>query len=293
MAPAAILPPHAAPRRPQLVLPPGAWDCHCHVFGPASRFPLAADRPYEPPDLPLERLQALHAGLGVSKALVVATKAHGFDSRIVLDAVARSGGRYRGVVNLPPGMKDAELMRLRDGGIVGARYSFLPRLGALPDMREVRQTAERISTLDWHLSLYLPASLIGRFRGDLMALGLPYVIEHMGVVQAAAGIDQPAFHDLTDLLEADANAFVKLSGPERLTGGGPPYAEAVPFARRLMEIAPDRVIWGSDWPHPNVTAMPDDGDLVDFTAAYATDPEDRQRLLVHNPARLLGLPTPG
>jgi predicted TIM-barrel fold metal-dependent hydrolase len=286
---ATIAPPLVFPHKPALVLPPGAWDCHCHVFGPIARFPLAPDRPYDPPDLPIERLTRLHDQLGIDRALIVATKAHGFDSGIVLDAVTRSDGRCLGVVNLAANASAEELARLNASGIVGARYSFLPRLGAMPDMRELRQAAERIGPLGWHLSLYLPAPLIPALRDDLTRLGVRYVIEHMGVVQAAEGTGQPAFAALVDLLASDGNCFVKLSSPDRMTPGGAPYSAVAPFARRLMDIAPDRVIWGSDWPHPNVSVMPDDGDLVDFIESYAGDPDTRLRLFVDNPARLLGL----
>ena len=158
----------------------------------------------------------------------------------------------------------------------------------MPDMAVFDRIVQRIAPLGWHVDLYLPASLIPEFRPRLAALPVPYVLDHMGVVDASLGLAQAPFAALLDLVRHDANCWVKISCPERISWTGPPFHDAAPFGRALIEAAPDRVLWGTDWPHPNVPVMPDDGDLVDLVPLYAPDPGLRHKLLVENPARLFG-----
>ena len=289
MSPApTIAPPHPAPRAPDFRLPPKACDTHCHIFGPNSLYPYAADRPYTPPDAPLDMFRALHARLGVERAVIVNATPHGRDNRVVTDAIAQSGRRYKGVATIDENFSDRDLADLAAAGIAGCRFTFLPRLGRLPDMAAFDQIVARIALLGWHVDLYLPAILIPDFRPRLTSLLVPYVIDHMGVVDAGAGLDQPPFRALLDLLRGDEKCWVKVTCPERISRAGPPFHDVAPFGRALVEAAPDRVLWGTDWPHPNVPVMPDDGDLVDLVPLYAPDADLRHKLLVANPARLFG-----
>ena len=230
--------------------------------------------------------RALHARIGVERAVLVNATPYGRDNTVILDAIAESGGRYRGIGNVDQGMTDRELEVLASGGVEGCRFTFLSRLGGRPDMAAFDRIVARIAPLGWHVDLYLEAALLDEFAPRLIALPLPYVIDHMGVVDASAGLDQPAFQKLLSLVKRDEKCWVKITGPERITRTGPPFHDAVPFARALIEAAPHRVLWGTDWPHPNVPYMPNDGDLMDLVPLYAPDAEHRRFLLVDNPARL-------
>jgi len=283
-----IAPPHPDPHVPAFRLPPKACDTHCHIFGPNHLYPYFPERPYTPPDAPLSMFEALHARLGVERAIIVNATPHGRDNRVVTDAIAQSNGRYKGVANIDESFSDGDLAGLAAAGMTGCRFTFLPRLGQMPDMGAFNRIVERIAPLGWHVDLYLPAVLIPEMRDRLTNLPVPYVLDHMGVVDAALGVDQPAFRDLLDLLRSDEKCWVKVTCPERISREGPPFHDVAPFGRALVEAAPDRVLWGTDWPHPNVPLMPDDGDLVDLVPLYAPDPMTRQKLLVDNPARLFG-----
>ncbi|MFO1098655.1 MAG: amidohydrolase family protein [Xanthobacteraceae bacterium] len=285
-----IAAPHPDPRAPDFVLPPRTCDSHCHIFGPGNRYPYAAERPYTPPDAPLDMLQALHARLRIERAVIVNATPHGRDNRVVTDAIAASGGRYKGVANVDARFGDAEIAALTAAGIVACRFTFLARLGGRPDMSAFDQVVRRIAPHGWHVDLYLPADSIDEFAPVLDALPISYVLDHIGLVDAGRSVDQPAFRAFAQRYARDRKCWVKVTCPERLTAAGPPYHDVAPFARRLIEIDPDRLLWGTDWPHPNVKAMPDDGDLVDLVPLYAPEPAIRQKLLVDNPARLFGFP---
>jgi predicted TIM-barrel fold metal-dependent hydrolase len=251
-------------------------------------YPYAAIRPYTPPEAPLADFRALHARIGIERAVIVNATVYGHDNQVVLDAIAQSGGAYRGIGNVDDRMTDQQLEALAEGGVDGCRFTFLSRLGGRPDMAAFDRMIERVAPLGWHVDLYLEARSLDEFAPRLQRLPVPYVIDHMGVVNAADGVDQPAFKALLSLLAHDEKCWVKITGPERISTSGPPFHDAVPFAQRLIETAPDRVLWGTDWPHPNVPVMPNDGDLIDLVPLYAPDPAVRQRLLVDNPARLFG-----
>jgi|APFre7841882630_1041343.scaffolds.fasta_scaffold09379_2 2-pyrone-4,6-dicarboxylate lactonase len=273
-------------RIPAFNLPKGTIDTHCHVFGPVSQYPYAPDRPYTPPEAPYEMLRALDARLGIARAVLVNATVYGRDNKIVLDAIARSGGSCRGIGNVDDKFSDKELEALDRGGLDGCRFTFLSRLGGMPDMASFDRVVERVAPLGWHVDLYLEAKTLAGFIPKLRKLPVPYVIDHMGAVDAAQGLDQPGFVALLGLLATDEKCWVKITGPERMSATGAPFRDAAPFAEKLIATAPDRVIWGTDWPHPNVKLMPNDGDLVDLIPLYAPDPAVQRKLLVENPGRL-------
>ena len=281
-------PPDPNPRAPSFALPQGACDSHCHVFGPGDVFPYHPKRSYTPPDAPYEALAALHATLGLDRAVIVQATCHGDDNRAMLDAIARAGGRYRGVAMIGEDASDAELEALDEGGVRGVRMSFARHLSGPPDFSRVERAARRIAPLGWHLVLYLEAEDVVENARALGRLGVPVAIDHMARVRIADGLDQPAFRQLLDFLR-NADFWVKISCAERLSAAGPPFEDVVPFAAALIEAAPDRVLWGTDWPHPNIGGrMPNDGELTDLLLSFAPDEGLRHGILVDNPARLYG-----
>jgi predicted TIM-barrel fold metal-dependent hydrolase len=257
------------------------------VFGPGSRFPYAKDAAYVPPDSPFEALQRLHAVLGIDRAVIVHASCHGPDMRATLDAIARSNGRYRGTAIIDESYGEREFQRMHDGGIRGVRFNFVQHLGGRPDMALFQRTVDRVKAMGWHLILHLDAADLVEFDALFKRIPVPMVIDHMGRVNAKAGLEQPAFQVLLEWMKHD-RFWVKICGAERVSSEGPPFADALPFARRLIEAAPDRILWGTDWPHPNVKWMPNDGDLMDLFAQMAPEPALQQKILVHNPARLYG-----
>ena len=275
-------------RRPSFALPPGTCDAHVHIWGPFDRFPVAQGAPYTPPERNRDDLRALHDRLGVQRAVIVQTTVYKSDNRAMLDAIAHSGGAYRGVALVDEGFGDAEYQALHDGGVRGVRFGFVKHLGGVPDLGFLRRTADRLKEMGWHLVLHLDAGDIPEFEALLRSFTLPVVIDHMGRVPVADGLDQAPFRILLDLLERP-NYWVKVSGAERISAAGPPFRDAAPFARRLIEAAPDRTLWGTDWPHPNVRWHPDEADLVDLLPAFG-DAAALHRVLVDNPARLYGFP---
>lgn len=288
MSPASIktiAPPHPSPKKPQFVLPQGACDAHCHVFGPAARFPYAANRRYTPPDAPAEKLAALHRHLGISRAVLVQASVHGADNSAMLDAISRDPANLRGVAMVDTAISDTELEALHGGGVRAVRFNFVRHLGGAPDPATVQRMARRIAPMGWHLVLHLDAEDLVEHEGFLRALELPFVIDHMGRVAAGEGLAQAPFKRLLGLLE-NGLAWVKVSGAERVSTALGDFADALPFAAALVAAAPDRVLWGTDWPHPNVREMPDDGGLVDLIPRFARDETLRAKLLVDNPTRL-------
>jgi len=275
-------------RKPKFRLPPLACDAHCHVFGPASRFPYAPDAPYWPPDAPFDSLQRLHSVLGIERAVIVHASCHGADMRVTLDAIARSNGKYRGTAIIDESHGDKEFKRMHDGGIRAVRFNFVKHLGGRPDMRFFDRTVARLEEMGWHLILHLDSKDLLKFRNKLEAIPVPMVVDHMGRVQAAAGQEQEPFKVLLGFMRNE-NFWAKICGAERVSSKGPPFTDAVPFARALIEAAPSRILWGTDWPHPNVGKfMPNDGDLVDLFSLMAPEPELQRKILVENPARLYG-----
>lgn len=282
------LAPDANPTKPKQPLPVGAWDAHCHVFGPAADFPYADDRSYTPPDAPFETLQALHNHLGFTRGVIVQASCHGSDNRAMLDAIARSEGRYRGVAIVDGSETDEQLAEMDAGGVRGVRFNFVAHLGGAPDLYVFDSTVDRLADLGWHVVLHLDAQDILTYAERLARIPVPFIIDHMGRVKAQDGIEQQSFLALQQLME-NPLAWVKVCGAERVSVGRRPFEDAVPFAQKLIELAPERVLWGTDWPHPNISKdMPNDGGLVDLMFNFCTDPLLRQKLLIDNPMKLYG-----
>ena len=281
-------PPDPATRKPQFRPPPLACDAHCHIFGPAAKFPYAPDAPYWPPDSPFEGLQRLHQVLGIERAVIVHASCHGADMRVTLDGIARSKGKYRGTAIINENYTDKDFQHMHDGGIRGVRFNFVKHLGGRPDMAFFQRTVDRVKAMGWHLILHLDAVDLVEFSDMFKKIPVPMVIDHMGRVKASDGLDQQPFKVLLEWMRQE-NFWVKVCGAERVSSMGPPFTDAVPFARKLIEAAPDRILWGTDWPHPNVGKhMPNDGDLMDLFAQMAPEPDLQKKILVDNPARLYG-----
>lgn len=280
------MPFHPAPAKPAFVPPAGAVDAHCHVFGPAARFAFAPERKYTPVDAPAETLFELRDHLGFARNVIVQATCHGTDNAAMLDAIEKSEGRARGVAVLDETVSDAELVRLHEAGIRGVRFNFLKRLvGDAPKDRYVK-VAERIARLGWHIVIYFESAELADLSGFIRSLPGTIVIDHMGRPEVTEGIDGEGFAQVRALME-DPRFWIKVSCPERLTVAGPMYDDVVPFARTLVESYPDRVLWGTDWPHPNMNShMPDDGKLVDMIPRIAPSAELQHKLLVANPMRL-------
>lgn len=279
--------PHADPHPPRAYTPPpNACDAHCHVFGPADRFPFSPTRAYTPPDSGIDKFEVLQDRLGLSRAVFVQASCHGTDNAAMVDALQKGAGRYAGVAMIDESFSESDIGALHDAGVRGTRFNFVAHLGGAPDLDVFWRLVERVVPFGWHIVLHFDAKDLAGYADLLDRMPTPYVIDHMARVDAAAGVDQEAFQYLLKVME-DERAWVKVSGAERLTADGPPpYDDVVPYAQALIAAAPDRVLWGTDWPHPNVRSMPDDGDLVDVLADYAPDEATRNRILVDNPARL-------
>lgn len=271
-------------RVPRFVLPGMACDAHCHVFGPAARFPYAPDRRYTPEDAPREALAALHARLRISRAVIVQASCHGTDNRAMIDCIASDPASFRGVAIVDENFKDANYHSLHEGGVRGVRFNFVKHLGGAPDMNFFHRVIDRIRPLGWHVVLHLDAPDIAELAPMIETLPVTAVIDHMGRTPAKDGIGQAPHLRLLELVKSE-HVWVKVSGAERIAE--PPFDSAIPFARALMAAAPDRVLWGTDFPHPNLKHPVDEADLVDMLPTYG-DAAALQRLLVDNPARLYG-----
>lgn len=265
-------------------MPAGSWDCHCHVFGPADRFPYAEGRSYTPADSPAEQLFALHDRFGIEHAVLVQPAAHGTDHSALLAALRQSHGRYRGILLAGDDFAALDLEALHALGIRGIRLNLIARLGSLPEPAALQAMAEKIRPLGWHFLVHAEAGDLAAIR-PLLGLGLPIAIDHMGRLDAAAGIDQPAMRVLFDLL-SHPNCWIKLSAIDRASRRGFPYEDALPLAQKLFAAVPERSLWGTDFPHPNHADVPDDADLIATLPLLAPDAADRRRLLVENPSHL-------
>ncbi len=281
------MPPDPSPAKPKLVLPPGACDAHCHVFGPAVKFPYAPDRAYTPPDAPVEALRRLHAHIGVERAVIVHASCHGTDMRVTLDAIASSQGAYRGVACVEDGITERDLAALHAGGIRGIRFNFVKHLGGVPDLGVFHRLVARIKPMGWHVVLHFDADDILAQRDLLRRIDVPFIIDHMGRVKAADGLEQRPFQSLLDLYRNNPLAWIKICGAERVSVGKRPFRDAVPFAQALVATDAARILWGTDWPHPNITKdMPNDGELVDLFGEICPQPDLQRQILVTNPTRM-------
>jgi 2-pyrone-4,6-dicarboxylate lactonase len=273
---------------PEFTVPPGAVDAHCHVFGPGDVFPYAPTRKYTPCDASKEQLFALRDHLGFSRNVIVQATCHGSDNRALVDAIAHSDGRARGVATVTRDISDAELQQLDAGGVRGVRFSFVKRLVDVLPHETLVEVAERIQPLGWHLVIYVESQDLPELYGFFASLPGTIVFDHMACPDVAKDVNGDEFNLFVRLLGENENMWTKVSCPDRLTVSGPPeYDDVVPFARRIVETYPDRVLWGTDWPHPNLKShMPDDGKLVDYIPKIAVTEELQEKLLVDNPMRL-------
>ena len=282
------LPFHPDPSKPRYAPPPGAVDAHCHVFGPAAEFPFAPERKYTPCDAGKRQLWALRDHLGLSRNVIVQATCHGADNRALVDALAASNGLARGVATVRKDVTNQELRTLNAAGVRGVRFNFVKRLVDKLPHEDLGIIAEKIAPLGWHIVIYFEAAELPEIYPLVTALPTQVVVDHMGRPDVSRPVEGPQFAYFVRLLEEHPNIWSKVSCPERLSQVGPPgYEDVIPFSRYLVERFPDRVLWGTDWPHPNMKShMPDDGKLVDLIPRIAPTPALRQALLVENPRRL-------
>jgi 2-pyrone-4,6-dicarboxylate lactonase len=282
------LPYHPTPSRPTFTLPPGAVDAHCHVFGPGGEFPYAPERNYTPCDAGKDALFALRDHLGFDRNVIVQATCHGADNRALVDALHASEGRSRGVATVRGDVSEAELADLHSVGVRGVRFNFVRRLADPKPDEYYQRIVERIAPMGWHVVVYLEAADLAPRWEFLTSLPTTVVVDHMGRPDMREPADGPGFGLFLRLLDEHPNYWTKVTCPERLSVSGPPsYDDFVPFARTVVERFPGRVLWGTDWPHPNLKShMPDDGCLVDIIPRIAPTDALRQALLVDNPHRL-------
>jgi len=277
-----------APSKPSFRPPPGAVDAHCHVFGPGDKFPYAPERKYTPCDAPKEKLWELRDYLGFERNVIVQATCHGADNRALLDALRSSDGKARGVATVKADVTDQQLRELDEAGVRGVRFNFVKRLVDTTPRHVLKEIAERVYPLGWHVVIYFEAQELPELYDFFTSLPTVVVVDHMGRPDVTRPVDGPEFDLFVKLMRDHKNFWSKVSCPERLSRSGPPgYDDVVPFASRLVQAFPDRVLWGTDWPHPNMKAhMPDDGKLVDFIPCIAPTPRLQKQLLVDNPLRL-------
>lgn len=281
------LPFHPSPRQPEYHPPEGAVDAHCHVFGPGAVFPYAPERKYTPCDAPKEKLFELRDFLGFARNVIVQASCHGKDNAALVDALEASDGLARGIAIVGADVDDAELQALHAAGVRGVRFNFVKRLVDATPHEVFERIAAKVARLGWHIVVYFEGQDLEEVAPLVRRLPGIVVVDHMGRPDVTEGVEGAGFRAFMDFLAEDARYWVKVSCPERLTVAGPPYDDVVPFARALVERFPDRVLWGTDWPHPNMKShVPDDGALVDVIPRIAVTADERQRLLVDNPMRL-------
>jgi 2-pyrone-4,6-dicarboxylate lactonase len=279
---------HPSPSKPAFRPPPGAVDAHCHVFGPGDVFPYAPERKYTPGDAPKEKLWELRDYLGFERNVIVQATCHGADNRALVDALKASNNRARGIATVKQDVTDADLQALDAAGVRGVRFNFVKRLVDTTPREVLLSIAERIKPLGWHIVIYFEAAELHELYDFFTSLPTTVVVDHMGRPDVTEPVEGPEFELFVRLMRENTNFWSKVSCPERLSKSGPDgYDDVVPFARRIVETFPDRVLWGTDWPHPNMKShMPDDGKLVDFIPRIARTAELQRKLLVDNPMAL-------
>jgi 2-pyrone-4,6-dicarboxylate lactonase len=286
---------YSGPSKPSFVVPEGAVDAHCHVFGPGDEFPFAPERKYTPCDASKKQLFELRDSLGFSRNVIVQATCHGADNRAMVDACLASNGTARGIATVKRNITDEALQELHDAGVRGVRFNFVKRLVDFTPKDELQEIAKRIKSLGWHIVIYFEAVDLPELWDFFSALPTTVVVDHMGRPDVTQAVDGPEFSLFLKFMREHDNVWSKVSCPERLSVLGPKaldgeqaaYRDVVPFARKVIEEFPDRVLWGTDWPHPNLkNHMPDDGLLVDFIPSIAPTAELQQKLLVDNPMRL-------
>lgn len=282
--------PDFAPRQPQLKVPAGSCDCHAHILGPAARFPYSDERVYTPPDCLLADYRAMLTALGLARAVLVQPSVYSSDNRVLLNALDAMQGAWRGVAVVEPDVSASALQEMHAAGVRGVRVNVVDvqsNKGVLP-LNQLRGLAERIAPLGWHMEFLLHVHEFPRLDQQLAGFPVDVVFGHLGYLPTQLGIGDAGFQALLLLLQA-GRAWIKLTGPYRLSGSKLPYADVVPFAHALLDAAPRQIVWGSDWPHVMVKgAMPNDGDLMDILSTWIPDPSIRHQVLVNNPERLYG-----
>lgn len=281
------IPFHPNPKKPDFQLPKGAVDAHCHVFGPAAEFPYAPERKYTPCDAGKDKLFELRDHLGFARNVIVQATCHGKDNSALMDACRAGGDLARGIASVGADVTDAELAEMHDAGIRGVRFNFVKRLVDDTPKEVFTGIAERIAKLGWHIVVYFEAADLEELVPFLESLPTTIVVDHMGRPDVKKGVDHPDFQRFVDLMKRNENVWTKVTCPERLTVAGPPYDDVIAYGAHIVEQFPDRVIWGTDWPHPNMKShMPDDGALVDYIPKIARTPVSQRKLLIDNPMRL-------
>ena len=285
----------AGPAKPRFKVPPGAVDAHCHVFGPGDTFPYAPERKYTPCDASKDQLFALRDHLGFARNVVVQATCHGADNRAMVDALRGSNGKARGVATVRRSVSDAELQDMHEAGVRGVRFNFVKRLVDFTPKEELLEIAHRIRQWGWHVVIYFEAVDLPELLDFFTELPTQIVVDHMGRPDVTKLVDGPEFELFVKFMREHDNVWSKVSCPERLSVSGPraldgelhAYRDVIPFAKRIIEEFPDRVLWGTDWPHPNLKDhMPDDGLLVDFIPHIAVTETQQRKLLVDNPMQL-------
>ena len=282
----ATIPFEAVTRRPTVEVPPGAWDCHAHVFGPFDRFPLRPERAYTPSLATGADWKRMHDAIGIARGVLVQASVYGTDNRATLAALAELGPAYRGVAVVSPDISDDELKAMHQGGIRGIRLSDT-MIGAV-STAHMEKMAERLKPLGWHIQLLVDAST----RSDLVEratrIVVPVIWDHLGGMPASKGVEDPGYRTFLDAFRRSSNLWVKVSGPYLDKALRPPYAASTPLAKALVAAAPDRCVWGTDWPHPASDHAIDDAGLIELLAEWVPDAVMRKRILVDNPPRLYG-----
>jgi 2-pyrone-4,6-dicarboxylate lactonase len=277
-----------SPTKPSFVVPAGAVDAHCHVFGPGDTFPFAPERKYTPCDASREQLFGLRDFLGFDKNVVVQATCHGADNSALLDVLEHSNDRARGVVTVKPDVSADELARMHELGVRGVRFNYVKRLVDPKPDDYYRAIVDKIRPLGWHVVLYFEPADLAEKRDFFASLGVPIVVDHMGRPDVTKPVEGPEFDLFLGFMRDNPDVWTKVSCPDRLTvTGSPLYSDVVPFAKAIVEQFPGRVLWGTDWPHPNMKKeMPDDGILVDYVPSIATTSTLQEKLLVTNPTTL-------
>ncbi len=267
-----------------VVAPPLACDAHCHVFGPADAFPFSPTRKYTPPDSGIDDFLALQDRLGLSRAVFVQASCHGTDNSAMVDAIQRAPERFAGVAMIDESFTDDDLAELHANNVRGIRFNFVAHLGGAPDIDMFWRLVHRVAPMGWHIVLHLDAKDFAEYSSLLDDMPVPYIIDHMARVPAVDGIDQEPLQLLLDRMRTDEKCWVKISCAERLTEGRiAPYDDVIPIAQAVVAAAPDRILWGTDWPHPNLVDMPDEGELLDLLGQIVPDETLRNQILVDNP----------
>ena len=278
---------HSDPKTPYFVLPSGAVDAHCHVFGPSPEFPFAPERKYTPCNAGKDDLFALRDHLGFSRNVIVQATCHGKDNSAMIDACRAGGDRARGIASVGADITPEELAEMHDAGVRGVRFNFVKRLVDATPKEVFIAIAEKIQEFGWSIVVYFEAADLEELAPFLKQLPSIVVVDHMGRPDVTKGVDHPDFARFINLMDENENIWAKVTCPERLTATGAPYDDVVPYYQAIVNRFEDRVLWGTDWPHPNMKShMPDDGALVDYIPRIARNSEQQYKLLVANPMQL-------